>query len=114
MNYLAHTYLSGTDSDILVGNFIADAVKGRQVDNYSEKIQQGIHLHREIDTYTDSHEVTKRSKSRLYEKYRHYSAVIIDIFYDHYLAVEWNNYHQQNLESSKVEYTSLVNDSKFC
>ena len=54
MNYLAHIYLSGGDPEVTVGNFMADAVKGKDYQNYSEGIQRGIILHRAIDTFTDS------------------------------------------------------------
>lgn len=60
--------------------------------------KKGILLHREIDTYTDAHEIVRISKRRLHERYRHYDGVIIDIFYDHYLAKNWKNYSQIPLD----------------
>jgi acyl carrier protein phosphodiesterase len=99
MNFLAHAFLSGDDKKILVGNFIADFVKGKQALNAFEKrIIKGIELHRAIDAYTDSHQVVRESKNRLRPKYRHYSAVIVDVFYDHLLAKAWNSFHHQPLE----------------
>jgi len=97
MNFLAHSYLSGSDHKILVGNFIGDFVKGKQYKNYDDSIQKGIILHREIDYYTDKHEVYLDSKSRLKSKYRHYSGVIVDMFYDHFLAANWTDYCDQDL-----------------
>ena len=82
MNFLAHLHLSGNDPNILVGNFIGDFVKGKQVNSFEPGIAKGILLHRAIDYFTDKHEVVAKSKGRLREKYRHYSGVIIDIFYD--------------------------------
>ena len=67
MNFLAHSYLSGSDQKILVGNFIGDFVKGKQYENYDDSIQKGIILHREIDYYTDKHEVYLDSDIGLYE-----------------------------------------------
>ena len=61
MNFLAHAHLSGNNKQILIGNFIADSVKGKDFSNFPEGIKQGIILHRQIDTYTDSHRVFKRS-----------------------------------------------------
>lgn len=92
MNFLAHLYLSGNEEELMIGNFIADHVKGKQINNYSEGIVKGIWLHRQIDSYTDSHETVLESKLRLRERYRHYAPVIIDIFYDHFLAVHWHHY----------------------
>lgn len=110
MNYLAHIYLSGDNHDLMVGNFIADAVKGRQLDKYQQSIQQGIQLHREIDSYTDTHEITRKSKARLFGRYSHYAAVIVDIFYDHYLAVDWATYHDEDLEKYTQKVYSVLNN----
>lgn len=92
MNFLAHLYLSKNNKNILIGNFIADAVKGKKYQNYSKEIQAGILLHREIDNYTDAHPVVRKSKQRLNKRYKHYDGVIIDILYDHFLAKNWHNY----------------------
>jgi acyl carrier protein phosphodiesterase len=98
MNFLAHAYLSGDDPKIMTGNFIADFVKGRQaLKSFSPEITRGIELHRLIDEFTDTHEVVSQSKNRLRPKYRHYSAVIVDVFYDHFLAKNWKQYHAQPL-----------------
>ena len=92
MNYLAHLYLSGGDTEVMIGNFIADHIRGNQFKHYSQGIQRGIRLHREIDTYTDAHPITRRSKRRLDKKYGLYAGVIIDLFYDHFLAKNWDDY----------------------
>lgn len=92
MNFLAHLYLSENNTDIMIGNFIADHIKGNKFSHFPDNIQKGILLHREIDTFTDAHEVVRKSKRRLHERYRHYDGVIIDIFYDHFLAKNWSNY----------------------
>jgi acyl carrier protein phosphodiesterase len=98
MNFLAHLYLSGDSSDIMIGNFIADFVKGKSsLQQFDSKIVKGIELHRSIDEFTDKHPVVKQSKDRLRATYRHYSGVIVDVFYDHYLAKNWSNYHDAPL-----------------
>jgi acyl carrier protein phosphodiesterase len=94
MNFLAHVYLSGDNAKIRVGNFIGDFVKGRNLAaQYETEIATGIELHRAIDAFTDSHPVVTTSKNRLRPKYRHYAGVIVDIFYDHFLARQWDRYH---------------------
>lgn len=116
MNFLAHAYLSGENKKILVGNFIGDFVKGRQaLHGYDPAIVTGITLHRLIDTYTDAHAVVKESKNRLRPKYRHYSAVIVDVFYDHFLAKNWNKFHHQplvvfadNVYSTIMEHSEII------
>lgn len=102
MNYLAHIYLSGEDNELKIGNFIADSVKGKDFLKYPARIQQGIILHRAIDTYTDIHPVFGKSRKRLFPKYRHYSGVIVDMFYDHFLAANWSKFSKEPLE----EYTN--------
>ncbi|WP_299052272.1 ACP phosphodiesterase [uncultured Polaribacter sp.] len=94
MNFLAHLYLSNNNSNIMIGNFIADHIRGNNFENYSKEIQQGIFLHREIDTFTDTHPIVRKSKRRLHQRYRHYDGVIIDIFYDFFLAKNWSNYSE--------------------
>lgn len=99
MNFLAHLYLSGPDEATMVGNFIGDFVKGRDLKaQFGEGIARGIELHRAIDEFTDRHPIVKQSKSRLWPTYRHYSAVIVDIFYDHYLAAGWSSYSDEPLD----------------
>jgi len=105
MNFLAHLYLSGNNINIMIGNFIADHIKGNNYNGFSKEIQQGIFLHREIDTFTDAHETVRKSKRRLHERYKHYDGVIIDIFYDYFLAKNWANYSVIPLDV----YTNSIN-----
>lgn len=98
MNFLAHIYLSGNDEGVIIGNFIADGIKGKKYKVFPETIQRGILLHRAIDSYTDAHPIVKQSTARLHKNYSHYSGVIVDILYDHFLAKNWNKYHESNLE----------------
>lgn len=76
----------------MIGNFIADHIRGNNYSVFSDEIQQGIFLHREIDTFTDAHVIVRKSKRRLHERYRHYDGVIIDIFYDYFLAKNWSQF----------------------
>lgn len=92
MNFLAHLYLSGNSDDILIGNFIGDAVKGSDYKHYPDEVVKGIKLHRMIDRYTDQHPVVEESKKRLRLNYGKYAGVITDIFYDHFLAKNWDTY----------------------
>jgi len=92
MNMLAHTHLSGDNDLVTIGNFIADGIKGNDYKNFNTAFQIGILLHRHIDTFTDSHETVRQSTKRLHEKYGHYSGVIVDILYDHFLAKNWHLY----------------------
>ncbi|WP_338357998.1 acyl carrier protein phosphodiesterase [Yeosuana marina] len=99
MNYLAHIYLSGESDLVTIGNFIADGIKGKDYKKYPKEIQIGILLHRNIDTFTDAHPTVRKSTKRLHEKYSHYSGIIVDMLYDHFLAKNWSNYSPIPLET---------------
>ena len=108
MNYLAHLFLAGTDPEIILGNFIADHVKGSDVLKYSDNIRKGILMHRAIDTFTDQHPVVKESIARLRADFRKYAGVIVDMYYDHYLSANWDEYSDQDLpDFTKTRYTIL-------
>jgi acyl carrier protein phosphodiesterase len=92
MNYLAHAYLSFNLPEILVGNMISDFVKGKTKVTYPPGIQNGIALHRAIDEFTDAHPVTKEAKEFFRPAYRLYSGAFIDVVYDHFLAVDTNEF----------------------
>lgn len=98
MNFLAHLYLSGNNTEIMIGNFIADSVKGRAYQKYSPGIQTGILLHRKIDEFTDRHPITKNLALLLKQKYNRHSGIVIDIFYDHFLCINWLNFSDSGLE----------------
>lgn len=97
MNFLAHIYLSGNTEGVIIGNFIGDAIKGNRYNNYTEDIKQGILLHRKIDSFTDKHEIVGKSKRKLRNHYGKHAGVVIDIFYDHFLVKNWQNYSNENL-----------------
>ncbi len=108
MNFLAHIYLSGNNELVTIGNFMADGIRGKKYLNFDRDIQIGILLHREIDTFTDAHPTVRQSTKRLHQNYSHYSGVIVDILYDHFLAKNWEDYSDTSL-SDYVEdfYNSL-------
>jgi acyl carrier protein phosphodiesterase len=92
MNFLAHIYLSGDNELITIGNLVGDGVRGNKYKLYPTEIQIGIQLHRHIDTFTDAHPVFRQCTKRLHKGYGHYSGVIVDIFFDHFLAKNWATY----------------------
>lgn len=98
MNYLAHIRLAGDDPECLIGNFLGDFVKGRLTeDRYPPGIRRGIVMHRRIDAWTDSHEITRECARLISPERRRWSRVILDIFYDHLLAVNWERYSDESL-----------------
>jgi acyl carrier protein phosphodiesterase len=98
MNFLAHLFLSGDDEEIIIGNFIADHVKGKAFLDFSDGIRAGILFHRQIDLFTDTHPYFLESKKRLGLKYRKYAGVVTDMFYDHFLATDWEIYSHEDID----------------
>jgi acyl carrier protein phosphodiesterase len=101
MNYLAHLFLSGDNDEIMVGNMMEDFIVGRidhpRNNHIPENMKMGIQLHRLIDSFTDTNLILNNCKSVLYPKYHKYSAVILDVFFDHYLAIHWHTFSTENL-----------------
>jgi acyl carrier protein phosphodiesterase len=113
MNFLAHIHLSGTNDQIKIGNFMADGIRGKQFLNFPVEIQKGILLHRAIDTFTDAHPLFRKSTKRLHSRYHHYAGVIVDLYYDHFLAKKWSEYNDEKLEDYVARfYQTLVAHSE--
>ena len=108
MNYLAHLALSHDNSDVMLGNFIGDFVKGSNYSRYSPSVRQGILLHRKIDAFTDAHPVVRASCELLKDTYGRYAGIIVDMFYDHFLALNWDTYHKSMPLSRFVSKTHRV------
>jgi acyl carrier protein phosphodiesterase len=98
LNYLAHQFLSGDNDELRVGNFIADFIKGKKYLKFDKSIIHGIKYHREIDWYTDNHAVVDDLKLTLRPYFAKYSGVAIDVYFDHFLAISWNKYSDQDLK----------------
>jgi len=92
MNHTAHCLLSYPDTDVLIGNFIGDYVKGRSWEQYQREVQRGILLHRTIDAFTDNHAAVRESVARIRPYAKRYAAPVVDILYDHLLCRHWEKY----------------------
>jgi acyl carrier protein phosphodiesterase len=101
MNYLVHLYLAGDDPEALVGNIMGDFVKGRIDGDYPPGIRRGIEMHRRTDSFAAGNPYFLISKRRIDGSYGHYRAILVDIFYDHFLARNWENY-------SSVPYSDYI------
>lgn len=91
MNFLFHLYLSGDDAELLVGNFMGDFVKGPLDHTYRPRIRQGLLLHRKIDVFAQRDAAFQASRLRLPAEYGLYRGVMVDLFYDHFLAAAWDS-----------------------
>lgn len=107
MNWLAHLFLSQPNGKHRLGNLLGDLVKGKERKELPSCFRTGIECHLAIDRFTDRHGIFKRSKRRIISEHRRYSSVLIDVFYDHFLARNWNDYSAISLAT----FTEDVYDS---
>ena len=97
MNYLAHCFLSCSEEDLLIGNFIADSIRNKDLDALLPRVRAGVVLHRKIDSYTDTHPMTRLGTARLHQYHGKYASVVIDIYFDYLLVKNWDRYTSQDL-----------------
>ncbi len=98
MNYLVHLRLSDPEPDCQIGTLMGDFVKGSLDPALPPGFRRGIVLHRQLDSYAQGDPSFRRSKRRLNEAFGHCKGIMIDVFYDHYLARHWNLYSPILLE----------------
>jgi acyl carrier protein phosphodiesterase len=99
VNWLAHAFLSKPGIECRMGNLLADHVRGRDRLATSPEFQRGMRQHQTIDAFTDSHQVVHRSRARIGGGYRHLTGILVDVFYDHFLALDWLAYSAEPLEA---------------
>lgn len=112
MNYLMHLYLAGADPELQLGGLMGDFVKGPLDDRYPPGILAGLQLHRRIDAFAAANDHCRISRQRLQPRFGHTRAVLVDIFYDHFLAVHWEEYHWQPLSNFACEIYQLLDDNR--
>lgn len=108
MNFLFHLYLSGDDTELLVGNFMGDFVKGPLDDTYGPGILKGLRLHRKIDAFAQKNADFQASRLRLPAAYGLYRGVLVDLFYDHFLAASWDSLSATSFSDYLVATQSIV------
>lgn len=108
MNYLAHLFLSGRTPEAIVGGLLGDFVKGSVDERYSERVREGILLHRKIDRYTDDHEVVAASRRLISPLRRRFAGIMVDVFYDHFLARHWTSFAEAPLGEFAREVYAIL------
>ncbi len=103
MNWLAHLFLSGPEPTCRIGNLLPDFLSANVLDTLPAEFQRGIAQHRRIDAYTDAHPVFRRSVNRFAPPFRRYGGILVDIFYDHFLARDWPTFTPTPLPTFAAE-----------
>ncbi len=111
MNYLAHLYLAEDSPHAVIGNLLGDFVKGSIGDAYPREIRKGIELHRKVDRFTDSHAVVRASLKLISPQRRRFAGVIVDMFYDHLLAKNWERYSTTPLRVFSQKVYGVLTDN---
>jgi acyl carrier protein phosphodiesterase len=114
MNYLAHIYLAEHSDESKLGNFLGDFVNKSLENNYEYYIRRGIYMHRKLDSFTDSHPVFLESKRRISLGNRRYAGVLVDIFYDHFLALNWKEYSSIDLKEYAQSFYTILKSYEHC
>ena len=99
MNYLAHLFLAEETPESLIGNLAGDFVKGPIGDRFPPAIAEGIRHHRRVDAFTDAHPSVAAFRRVLIPDHGHYARVICDVFFDHFLAVDFERWAGEPLAS---------------
>jgi acyl carrier protein phosphodiesterase len=112
VNFLFHLHLSGDDPEILTGNLMGDFVKGAIGDQYPPGVKTGLILHRRIDSFAQSHVLFRQSRQRIDPRYGHWRGVLVDMFYDHFLALEWSRWSPEPLDAFLARSCRVIEDNR--
>jgi acyl carrier protein phosphodiesterase len=110
VNFLAHLYLAGPEPQALLGSLMGDFVKGPLAGRYPEPLTRALVLHRRIDSYTDAHPVVLGSRARISAPRRRYAGILVDMFYDHFLARDWAAWSPDPLDRFAARVYALLHE----
>jgi acyl carrier protein phosphodiesterase len=97
MNWLAHLYLAEDTPHAWIGNLVGDFARGLDPTSLHPLVRAGLEHHRDIDRFTDAHPLHRASRARFAERFRHFSGVLVDLYYDHFLALAWERWSTEPL-----------------
>lgn len=119
MNYLAHIHLGYLSQTSLVGNFLGDFVKGSDLSHLTSPLQQGVWLHRRVDSYTDQHSTLAELRGHFPKSLRRFSGIALDVYFDHLLCLHWNRYSSESIDTvleqfyQQLKQTHMTESNRF-
>jgi len=112
MNYLAHLLLADQSPASLVGGLLGDFAKGLDVSSLPEAVREALLQHRRIDAFTDAHPLVRRSRARVSREFSRFSGILVDVFYDHFLARRWPDYTPEPLGAFAARVYAALREHK--
>ena len=112
MKYLVHLYLAGDQPLRQLGSMMGDFVKGPVPSTYPAGIRLGLTLHRRIDSLSQISRNCRSSRRRIHPRFGHVRAIMVDIFYDHFLARDWHAYHAEPLEEYAARFYQVLQEQQ--
>lgn len=112
MNYLNHLSLAFPDHELIAGNYIADLLTYNEYKQLIPTFEQGIQLHRWIDTFSNTHLSILQINKYFHNTLHKYAPVATDILCDYLLYLNWDLYFNLPYEQfAEFSYASLKNSS---
>ena len=89
MNLLAHLHVGdGLSAVEAAGNLAADYDSSLSPEAYA----RGVHFHRSIDAFTDSHALVADARALFSGSYRRFGGVLSDLAFDYCLSRTWSDW----------------------
>ncbi|MGK3115785.1 ACP phosphodiesterase [Candidatus Pantoea formicae] len=105
MNFLAHLHLAQLANSSLLGNLMADFVRGNVQSQWPETVVAGIAMHRRVDVLTDSLPEVREARQFFRAETRRVAPITLDVIWDHFLALHWDRLHPAQ---SLVDFTAAA------
>ena len=110
MNFLAHSFLTFNDGQI-VGQFLEDFIRNKERFNFPKDIQDGITLHRAIDTFTDAHPAIHEAKIVFSPLVRLYAGAFVDVSMDYFLATDFKLHSLNGWKKHSLNVYRVLNEN---
>ncbi|MEQ1975332.1 ACP phosphodiesterase [Xenorhabdus sp. SGI240] len=108
MNFLAHLHLAALAESSLLGNLMADFVRGSPEGAFCSDIVAGIRMHRRVDSLTDKHPLVLEARKLFRPEYRRVAPITLDIIWDHFLSRHWDKFEKNY---SLPEFVNLARNN---
>ena len=111
MNYLAHIYLARQSDLAMLGGLLGDFAKADVSGKFGREVEREILIHRKVDAYTDSHPVVREALQQFDPARRRFAGIALDVFYDHVLARDWQQYSDTPLPEFSRNFYRVLADN---